>query len=333
MANSVSIAVTNGAGATDPMAFAPRVFTISGSSSTSQRLYIKSRPVDGTSCGTVPISEPGRWLTGFAGDPLVNGSFGFQRVITWDASGPYLFCYWLAPSDSSIVFPMTQTIVFRPPSGAIALAGVSPAVPKPDQYFKLTLSGTTEAPARVYAKVRRAGGAPCADRYENDRGANLRNGEDVDGPFSTYPETVEHNPGRYLVCMWLMGAPNDPAIIAGPTSAEIDIVQPPPVVNRLYVLDCRTHRKLATVRIGKVKSVCVRYGFSVEPRNGSKVTIAFMTPKNNRYSSVGQVWQEGKGSSLAKWLRARAYEHRPGRWRLILRVNGKAAGRASFRVY
>jgi len=333
MANSVSISVTNAAGAVDPMAFSPRVFTVSGSSSTSLRLYIKSRAADGTSCGTVPISEPGRWLSGFAGDPLVNGSFGFQRVITWDASGPYLFCSWLAASDSSIVFPMTQTIVFRPPGGAIDLAGVSPAVPKPDQYFKLTLGGTTEAPARVYAKIRRAGGRPCADRYENDTGTSLRNGEDVEGPFSTYPQAVEHNPGRYLVCMWLMGAPNDPAVIAGPTSREIQIVQPPPVVSKLYALDCRTHRKLANVRIGKVKSLCVRYAFSVEPRNGAKVSIAFMTPKNNRYSSVGQIWTEGTPSAIAKWLKAKAYEKRPGRWRLILRVNGKAAGRGSFRVY
>jgi hypothetical protein len=332
MANSVSISVTDAAGAMDPMAFSPRVFTISGSSSSSLRLYIKSRPADGTSCGTVPINEPGRWLSGFAGDPLVNGSFGFQRVITWDASGPYLFCYWLAPSDSSIVFPMTQTIVFRPPSGTIGVAAISPAIPRPDQYFKLTLSGTTEAPGRVYAKIRRAGGAPCAARYEQDPGANLRNGEDVGSPFSTYPETVEHKAGRYLVCMWLMGAPNNPAIIAGPVSREIAIVQPAPVVSKLYTLDCRTHRKLANVRIGKVKSLCVRYAFSVEPRNAAKVTIAFMTPKNNRYSSLRQVWAQGTRSAIAKWLKAKAYDTRPGRWRLILRVDGKAVGRASFRV-
>jgi hypothetical protein len=332
MANSVAISVTTGTGAPDPMAFAPRVFTITGTSSTSERLYIKYRAADGTACGTVPISEPGRWLTGFAGDPIVNGAFLFQRVVTWDASGPYLFCSWLAPSDSSIVAPLTQTIVFRAPTGRIDLVGINPAVPKPDQYFKLTLSGTTEAPARVYAKIRRAGGAPCADRYANDPGDNLRNGEDVGGPFSTFPETVEHDPGQYLVCMWLMGAANNPAIIAGPTSRVIDIVQPAPVVSKLYAVDCRSHRKLAKVKIGKVEAVCVRYAFAVEPRNGAKVTIAFMTPKGRRYSSVGLVWEEGTKSVVAKWLRALAYRNRPGRWRLILRVNGKVASNAAFRV-
>jgi hypothetical protein len=333
MADSVAIGVTSATGQSDPMAFAPRVFTISGSSSTSKRLYIKYRAADGTACGTVPISEPGRWLTGFAGDSAVSGAFGFQKVITWDASGPYLFCYWLAASDSSIVAPMTQTIVFRPPTGAIDVAGISPAVPKPDQYFTLTLSGTTEAPARVYAKIRRAGGAPCADRYANDPGDNLRNGEDVGGPFTTFPETVEHDPGQYLVCMWLMGAANNPAIIGGPSSRIIRIVQPRPVISKLAAVDCRTNRALPKVRVGTVKKVCARYAFSVEPRNGAKVTIAFMTPKGRRYTSLGLVWVEGSRAVTAKWLRSIAYRNRRGRWRMILRVNGQQIGSASFRVY
>jgi hypothetical protein len=333
MADSVAIGVTTATGQSDPMAFSPRVFTINGSSSSSRRLYIKYRAADGTACGTVPISEPGRWLTGFAGDSTVSGAFGFQKVITWDASGPYLFCYWLAASDSSIVAPMTQTIVFRPPTGAIDVAGIRPAVPKPDQYFTLTLSGTTEAPARVYAKIRRAGGAPCADRYANDPGDNLRNGEDVGGPFTTFPETVEHDPGQYLVCMWLMGAANNPAIIGGPSSRIIRIVQPRPVISKLAAVDCRTHRALPKVRVGKVKKVCARYAFSVEPRNGAKVTIAFMTPKGRRYTSLGLVWVEGSRAVTAKWLRSIAYRNRRGRWRMILRVNGQQIGSASFRVY
>jgi hypothetical protein len=333
MADSVAIGVTTATGQSDPMAFSPRVFTISGSSSSSRRLYIKFRAADGRSCGTVPISEPGRWLTGFAGDSLVSGAFGFQKVITWDATGPYLFCYWLAASDSSIVAPMTQTIVFRQPTGAIDVAAISPAVPKPDQYFTLTLSGTTEAPAQVYAKIRRAGGAPCADRYADDPGDSLRNGEDVGGPYSTFPSAVEHDPGQYLVCMWLMGAPNDPAIIAGPTSRIIRVSQPRPVVSKLAAVDCRTHRALPKVRVGKVDKVCVRYAFAVEPRNGAKVTIAFMTPKGRRYSSLGLVWVEGSRAVTAKWLRSLAYRHRRGRWRVILRVNGQQIRSASFRVY
>jgi hypothetical protein len=333
MADSVAIGVTTGAGQPDAMAFAPRVFTISGTSATSKRLYIKYRAADGTACGTVPISEPGRWLTGFAGDSVVTGSFGFQKVVTWDAWGPYRFCYWLAASDSSIVSPMTQTITFRQPTGVIDLTGIAPAVPRPDQYFTLTLSGTTEAPARVYAKIRPAGGPPCADRYGSDPGDDLRNGEDVGGPYNTYPVAVERDAGQYLVCMWLMGAANNPAIIAGPTSRIIDIVQPPPVASRLSPVDCSSNRTLPKVRIGKVKAVCVRYGFSVEPRNGSKVTIAFMTPNGRRYTSVGLVWEEGTRAVTAKWLRALAFKHRRGRWHVILRVNGTQVRSTSFRVY
>jgi hypothetical protein len=333
LADSVAIGVTTASGQADPMAFSPRVFTISGTSSTSKRLYIKYRAPDGRSCGTVPISEPGRWLTGFAGDSVVRGAFGFQKVITWDASGPYLFCSWLAASDSSIVAPMTQMIVFRPPSGAIDLVRISPAVPRPDQYFTLTLSGTTEAPARVYAKIRPAGGPPCADRYDDDPGDNLRNGEDVGGPYSTFPSAVEHDPGQYLVCMWLMGAANNPAVIAGPTSRMIEIVEPRPVVSKLAAVDCRTNRAVPKVRVGKVKHVCVRYAFAVEPRNGSKVTIAFMTPAGRRYTSVGLVWVEGSRAVTAKWLRALAYRHRLGRWRVVLRIDGQLIRSASFRVY
>ena len=333
MADTVAIGVTAASGRPDPMAFSPRVFTISGTSTTSKRLYIKFRAAGGAPCSSTPVGDPGRWLTGFAGDSVVTGAFGFERVITWDASGPFTFCYWLAPSDSSIATPFTQTIAFRPPTGAIDATVISPSVHRPDQYFTLTLSGTTEAPARVYAKIRPAGGAPCASTYASDPGDNLRNGEDVGGPYATFPVAVESNPGQYLVCMWLMGAANNPAIIAGPTSRIIDIVQPPPVASRLSSVDCRNNRKLPKVRIGKVKAVCVRYGFSVEPRNGSKVTIAFMTPKGRRYSSVGLVWEEGTRAVTAKWLRALAYRHRRGRWHVILRVNGKQVRSTSFRVY
>ncbi len=265
-ADGVAIAVTTDSGQLDPMAFAPRVFTVSGTSTVSTRLYVKYRAADGTACGTVPISEPGRWLTGFAGDSVVTGPFSLQRVVTWDAAGPYMFCSWLAPSDQSIVAPIAQTISFRPPTGAIDLARVRPAVPRPDQYFTLTLSGTTEAPGRVYAKIRPAGGAPCA--------------------------------------------------------------------SRLTAVDCRNDHKLARISVRtRLTAICARYGFSVEPRNGSRVTVAFVMPSGRRYSSVGMVWKDGARAATARWLKAGAFKRRPGRWRMVLRVNGTPVRSTSFRVY
>ena len=333
MADSVSIGVTTGTGQPDPVAHVPRVFTITGNATGSQRLYIKVRAAGGAACAPSAITDPGRWLSGFAGDPLVSGNFGFQRVLTWDASGPWSFCYWLAARDSAIVAPLTQTIVFRPPTGTID-ATIRPLVPKPDHYAKVTISGSTEAPARVFAKVRAAGGAPCAPTYEADPGTDLRNGEDVEGTYATFPQTSQSRVGQYVICMWLMGAPPDTALIAGPVSRVFNVVQPRAVASTLSAVNCRTGHAVKRFRRGRIKSVCARYRFATEPRNAARVTVSFVTPARRTWSTVGHRWREGQSPKVTTGsLPGRAYATRRVLWRMILRVNGKQIRSASFRVY
>jgi hypothetical protein len=263
----------------------------------------------------------------------VTGPFSFQRVMTWDASGAWSFCSWLAQSDSAIVVPLTQTIVFRPPTGTID-ATISPLVPKPDQYAKVAISGTTEAPARVFAKVRAAGGTPCAPTYDADPGTVLRNGQDVEGTYATFPQTSQSTVGQYVICMWLMGAPPDTALIAGPKARVFSVVQPRAVASRLSALNCRTGHTIRKFRAGRVRSVCARFRFSTEPRNAARVSLSFVTPSRRTWSTRGFRWHEGQSPTVTtRGLPARAYAKRRGVWRMVLRVNGKQIRSASFRVY
>jgi hypothetical protein len=333
MADSVAISVTTGTGQSDPVAHVPRVFTIAGATTTSKRLYIKVRPAGGASCTPTAITDPGRWISGFAGDPIVSGPFSFQRVMTWDASGAWSFCSWLAQSDSEIVMPLTQTIVFRPPTGTID-ATISPLVPKPDQYAKITISGTTEAPAQVFAKVRAAGGAPCAPTYAADPGTVLRNGEDVEGTYATFPQTSQSRVGQYLICTWLMGAPPDTALVAGPVSRVFSVVQPPAVASALSPVNCATGHAVKRFRAGRIRSVCARYRFTTQPRNAAKVSVSFVAPSRRTWSTLGFRWRDGQSPKVTTGsLPNRAYATRRGVWRVILRVNGKQIRSTSFRVY
>jgi hypothetical protein len=332
MANSVATSVTTGTGQSDPVAHVPRVFTIAGSVTGTQRLYIKVRPAGGAACAPSAITDPGRWLSGFAGEPIVSGAFTFQKVLTWDASGAWAFCYWLAPSDSAIAAPLTQTIAFRPPAGAID-ATISPLVPKPDQYAKLTISGATEAPAQVFAKTRPVG-APCAPTYAADPGTALRNGEDVEGRYATYPQTSQSKVGQYVICMWLMGAPPDTALVAGPVSRVFSVVQPPAVASALSPVNCATGHAVKRFRAGRIKSVCARYRFATEPRNAAKVSVSFVAPSRRTWSTRGFRWHDGQSPKVTTGsLPKRAYATRLGTWRVILRVNGRQIRSTSFRVY
>jgi hypothetical protein len=331
LADGASLSVTTAIGQPDPVANVPRVFTVTGTASVSERLYIKHRPAGGSSCAPTAVADPGRWLTGFLGAP-VSGSFSFPQVIRWDSSGTYMFCFWLASSDDAIATPTIQYVNFRRPTGTIS-ATLSPAVPRPNQYTTIAITGASEAPERVYAKVRPAGGAPCAATYDADAGANLRNGEDVDGAFVTRPLTSQPDVGQYLICMWLAGAPDDPAPIAGPVAQLYDVVQPPAVASRLVTVNCRNRHTIQTVRVGKVKAVCARYTFSTEPRNGARVSLSFVTPAHKTHNVLSSIWEEGSTPTvLVKQLTSRAYAHRRGKWQIILRVNGKEIRRTTFRV-
>jgi len=88
--------------------------------------------------------------------------------------------------------------------------------------------GVSEAPAKVFAKLRPGGGTACAATYSADSGEGLLTGKDVDGAFSIPLTTTQSAAGSYVLCLWLAASSTDPAPIAGPQPQPFDVVGPPP---------------------------------------------------------------------------------------------------------
>ncbi|MDX6704931.1 MAG: hypothetical protein QOI48_777 [Solirubrobacteraceae bacterium] len=228
-ADSATISVATAAGASDPLAGAPRVFTISGTSAGSNSVYVKYRATGGAPCagsadtdsGTLGANDPFHVY----GDP-VNGAFNLQRAGTWSrGAGTFLFCTWIASSSSANTTPFAQTIAFRAPSGTIT-ATLSPTSPAVDQQATVTITGSSESPAYVYATIRPAGEPPCAPTYGADTGTGLIDGEAVNGSFSVLTSTKQATGGSYLICLWLAASPVDSAPIAGPQPQSFQVVGP-----------------------------------------------------------------------------------------------------------
>lgn len=230
-AESATISVTNTSGQSDPAAYLPRVFTVSGTSSVEDGLYIKYRAPGGAPCAPTAASDSGQWFDGYepyGGRGDVNGSFSESDTLTWQKPGSWTFCIWLVHGDSeTIATPITQTIDFRSPTGTIT-ASVSPLVPMTNQETTITVSGASEAPEHVYAKVRRTGGAPCAPTFDADSGDELIEGTAVNGSFSIQATTKQSTPGEYLICLWLASSREDTSPIAGPQPETFTVTAPPP---------------------------------------------------------------------------------------------------------
>jgi hypothetical protein len=104
---------------------------------------------------------------------------------------------------------------YLPRPGGTISAAVTPLTPAPGQQATITISGTSEAPKHVFAKIRMAGGAPCAQTYDADAETDLQ-GQDVNGGFTLSPTTTQSTAGSYLVCLWLAGSGADLTPTAGP---------------------------------------------------------------------------------------------------------------------
>jgi hypothetical protein len=331
LADSAAIGVATADGGSDPVAYIARVFSISGTASAAENLYVKHRPAGGAPCAPTAYSDPGRLSTGFYG-PAVNGAFNVQRVWTWDAPGVWTFCMWLASSETTITTPIAQTISFRTPGGQIA-ASINPATPVTGQRAQVTIAGTTEAPRRIWTKIRSASGPPCAPTYDLDPGQSMIDGWDADGAFDDKRYTTQPTPGQYLVCSWLAGSSYDPLPIAGPQALAFTVVSPPPIVSSVATLNCRSRRPVTRLRAGKVKAVCLRYRFSRPPSAGAPVSVSYVTPARRTYKTASSTWPQGRSQTLTSAaLPARAYKHRRGTWRAILRVAGRQIKSSSFRV-
>jgi hypothetical protein len=262
----------------------------------------------------------------------VNGSFSFQRVAAWDAPGAWTFCMWLAPDETTIADATAQTIAFRTPAGQIATR-IRPSTPHVGQRAEVTLTGDTEAPRRLWLKIRPASGGPCAPNYDADAGQSLIDGWDADGRFHAKRYTWPSSPGQHVVCAWLAGSSYDPWPIAGPETLTFNVAPRLPVVSSAVALDCRNRSTITRFHARTAKSVCVRYGFSSPPAAGTRLTVSYVTPAQTTYKSVAVTWPGRASRTLTVApLPARAYRHRRGRWRAILRIADTPLKTASFRV-
>jgi hypothetical protein len=288
LADSASISVTNTAGQSDPAAGLPRVFTVSGNVAVPKKLYVKYRGPGGAPCAPNAESDTGAYLDGeyswnstFYGAGI-EGAFSIHEVITWHSPGPTVFCIWLAENEKEITTPITQTITFRSPGGTIT-ATVNPAEPVPGQEATVTVTGASEAPEKVYAKIRAAGGASCAPTFEADSGAPLIEGEGVNGSFSTQAKTAVLKAGQYLVCLWLASGPNETPAIAGPQPETFSVGSPPPppppppapscvVPHAVSGVSLKTiERRLVAAHCGVGR---VRYAFSAHRRRGTVISLS-----------------------------------------------------------
>jgi hypothetical protein len=330
-ADTATLTVTTPGGQPDPVAGVGRVFTVSGNAAVSEELFVAHRPAGGAACAPSYNSDSGEGLGSFNWQS-VNGNFSFQTAITWSSPGTELFCIWLAQSSSSVSTPISQVITFRSPTGTIS-ATVGPAVPRPDQDTQITVTGASEAPREVFAKVRAAGGAPCAPTYDSDSGDSVLYEDDVNGAFTLTATTRQANPGHYLICLWLASSSRDAAPIAGPQAVAFDVVQPPPRVASTSVLNCSNGRRSRPVHARTTPGVCLRYRFSTPPLAGQKLTVTFLTPAHRTYKRVATAWPDQTSPQLVVGsLAHRAYRHRRGIWQAVLRVAGTQLATTSFRV-
>jgi hypothetical protein len=332
LADSATLAVTTDAGVSDPVAYIPRNFTLSGSGAAGTYLFVKHRAAGGPPCAASAYTDSGTFLdASFYGVP-VNGAFTMRRVLTWRAPGTWMLCYWFASSETKFATPITQIISVRQPPGSIT-ATANPSPVTAGEQATITVSGTTEASRRVYAKIRTADGTPCGPTFDSDPGGGMISGWTVGAAFSI--TTYLNNPvlGQYLVCTWLAGDEDDQLPVAA-SSQVVDVVRGRPiVVSRVNVLDCRTRTTLKRVRVKRIRSVCLRFRFSSAPLRGETLSLSYVTPKRRTYKTVSLKSAGGKSQTLVKAaLPVRAYRHRHGNWRAILRVPGHQVSSIRFKV-
>jgi len=295
LADSASISVTNTAGESDPAAGLSRVFTLSGNVEAPEHVFVRYRGPGGAPCAPTANEDTGSFFdpeSDYLGledergpfwGPAVEGTFNVHAVTTWRSPGTFVFCIWIAAGPNEIVkTPITQTITFRSPTGTIT-ATVNPLTPEPGQQATVTVTGASEAPENVYAKVRPAGGAPCASTYNADSGENLINGQGVNGSFSMEAKTTQSKAGQYLICLWLAGSGNETPVIAGPQPEMFTVVSPPPpcVVPKLAsgasLASVEQTIRVAGCVVGKISSVAstkvARGGvLSLNPVSGTKLS-------------------------------------------------------------
>jgi len=275
LANSAALTVTNTAGQIDPVAGVPRVFTVAGNTLSPEGVYVKYRAIGGEPCAPSAVSDTGAWLFD-TNRGEANGDFQFQRVLTWEGAGPEMFCTWIASSSDAIASPITNTITFRAPTGTVN-ASVNPGAPTPGQQFTVTVAGASESPTYVFAKIRAAGGAPCAPTYEADGGSGVIDDASVNGAFSISGTSSEAQPGTYTLCAWLAQSESAAPAIAGPQAIDFTVaapLPPPPCVVPAFSAHTRLASVEARIRAGHCRVGRIRYAHSRHVRRGAVVSLS-----------------------------------------------------------
>jgi hypothetical protein len=284
-ASNAGVAVTNSAGLSDPAAGVPRVFTISGKADRPGRVYVAYRAPGGGGCAPSASSDSGQRVGSYYG-ASVDRSFSFSETRTWSSAGTFVFCIWVASSETAITVPMTQTLTFRSPVGSIA-AVLDPITPRFGEPATITVYGQSEAPARVFMKIRAVGEA-CATSFGADSGKALLSGTSVDGAFSLPASTTQAAAGPRQLCLWLATSGDDPTPIAGPVVQWLFVLAPPrppgppppclvPGVTRgIHLATMRKRILDANCTVGKVRylrsrTVATRVIIRLSSRAGSKL--------------------------------------------------------------
>ena len=232
LADSASLAITDSAGKSDPAAGVGRTATLSGSTASPKYLYVKWRASGGAACApsassdSGTVSWDGSWSDSFY-ERSANGNFTLKITGTWRHAGTYQFCIWIADNSTQSVTPISQTISFRAPTGTVS-GSVNPASPMPGENTTLTVTGSSEAPKYAYAKIRSAGGAPCATSYNADTGKSLIEDRSVNGAFSLTATFTNSAAGDQLICMWVADSGSDGSPVAGPQPLTFTVATPPP---------------------------------------------------------------------------------------------------------
>lgn len=326
-ADSVTLAVLTTSGQSDPVGYVSRIFSVSGTSSTPKRVYVKSRASGGAPCAPTPSQDTGTYLM-VSFD--VNGNFDRREAITWRGWGTYLFCMWITDNESTIATPVAQTVTFRPPSATVS-ATLTPPVPIAGQPVAVRVIGSSEAPRTVFAKVRPAG-APCAQTYTDDTGDRLVSGVDVNGLFGVDATTTFGAAGDYVICLWVAAGDRDVAPVAGPQPQPISVIAPTPVVSSAQAYNCSTGRRVKTFHARSVPAVCLRYSFSTTPLSGAAIVLSFVRPGGRTHSRVRTTWSGQSQPLQLGSLASRSYVHRRGKWKAVLRIDGVVRATTAFTV-
>jgi hypothetical protein len=333
LADTAALSVTASDGSVDPVAYIPRVITVSGTATASTRLFVKHRAAGGAPCAPSAFTDSGTFVDGSFYNVPVSGPFSFQQILTWRTPGTWMVCFWLANTETSLATPISQAITVRTPAGSIG-ASVLPNPPRAGDLAQVTVAGVSEAPRRVYAKLRPADGTACAPTFDLDPGGGMIAGWSVDGPFSIKANINNPTFGQYMVCMWLAGDSDDTLPVAGPVAQAFSVVRARPiVVSSTTLLNCRSKSKLQKVAARKVKSVCLRYKFSSAPLAGERLSVTYLTPSRRTYKTVKLTSRGGTSQTLATAaLPVRAYSHRKGLWRVLLQIDNHQVSNRVFRV-